>query len=200
MCSRLEADKKAVAQTMAPILDEEVFETAKWGELFPTDPILIVGYGNIAIVRRWGLQPDWSERPIINAKAEDAASKKTFQPLLASRCIVPVTGYYEWRIEDGKKIKTLISIDGILPMAGFVAPDTCVILTCAPSPSLSHIHHRMPVILDDDATEPWLDPKADFDAVRPLLQPSTRRFAIADAAQTPRTAKPRPEPRQASLF
>ena len=199
MCSRLDADKAAIKKTME--LNEDALDAAKWGELFPTDPILVIGFGHEPAVRRWGLKPDWAERPIINAKAEEAEIKRTFQPLLGSRCVVPATGYYEWRVEDGKKIKTLIATDDILPMAGFVTPDACVVLTCAPSPSLLHIHHRMPAILDTDDIDAWLDPKMDFAGLRPVLKPSGRTFSISDAAPPPpRPAKARPEPRQASLF
>jgi putative SOS response-associated peptidase YedK len=200
MCSRLDADKAAIKKTMTPDMNEDTFDAAKWGELFPTDPILVIGFGNALAVRSWGLRPDWAERPVINAKSEECASKQTFRPMLNNRCIVPATGYFEWRVEDGKKVKTRISIDGVLPMAGFVTPDACVILTCAPSQSLLHIHHRMPAILDDGALDAWLDPDADFANVRPLLKPSQRSFRIEDAAAPTRAAKPKLEPRQASLF
>ena len=203
MCSRLDADKAAIKKSMninIDAADDDFLSAAKWGELFPTDPILVIGFGDEPVVRQWGLKPDWAERPIINAKAEEAAGKKTFQPLLASRCVVPVTGYYEWRIEDGKKVKTLIATDEVMPMAGFVTPDACVVLTCAPSQSLTHIHHRMPAILDTADIAAWLDPKMDFAALKPVLKPSQRAFQIADAAPVPRPAKPRMEPRQASLF
>jgi putative SOS response-associated peptidase YedK len=204
MCSRLDADKAAIKKSMninVDAADDDFLSAAKWGELFPTDPILVIGFGDEPTVRHWGLKPDWAERPIINAKAEEAAGKKTFQPLLASRCIVPATGYYEWRLEDGKKIKTLIATDGVMPMAGFITPDACVVLTCAPSPALAHIHHRMPAILDTCDVTAWLDPQMDFATLRPVLKPSLRAFRIADAAPpAPRPAKPRPEPRQASLF
>jgi putative SOS response-associated peptidase YedK len=199
MCSRVKAERDNVARTFDIDAYRDVFDAAKWGELFPTDPILVIGFENEPAVRTWGLRPDWAERPIINAKSEDAASKRTFQPMLNQRCIVPVTGYYEWRVENGRKIKTLIATDDILPFAGFVTEEACVILTCAPSPALAHIHHRMPAILDDEAQSAWLNPEADFRDVRPLLSPSRRTFRIEDA-EPARAAKPRPEPRQASLF
>jgi len=203
MCSRLDADKDAVKKSLninIDATDDDFLNAAKWGEVFPTDPILVIGFGNELAVRRWGLKPDWAERPIINAKAEEAAGKKTFQPMLGSRCVVPTTGYYEWRVEDGKKIKTLIATDDVLPMAGFVTADACVVLTCAPSSRLAHIHHRMPAILDDHDVAGWLDAAVDFRDLRPVLKPSQRTFRIADAAPTAKTTNLRPEPRQASLF
>ena len=40
----------------------------------------------------WGLHFDWSKRPIINARAETAASKRSFAPLWRQqRCLVPAT-------------------------------------------------------------------------------------------------------------
>ena len=180
--------------------DKNELAVAKWGELFPTDPILVIGSGREPAVRSWGLKPDWAERPIINAKAEECAGKRTFQPLLRSRCVVPMSGYYEWRVDNGKKIKTLISTDEVLPMAGFVTADACVILTCGPAPSLAHIHHRMPAILDPGDIDAWLDAKIDFQDLSPVLKPSQRAFRIADALPTMKPLKPRAEPRQASLF
>ena len=199
MCSRIKAEKDVVMRDFDIDAHKDDYSTAKWGELYPTDPILVVGYGRQAGVRRWGLKPDWAERPIINAKSEEAAVKRTFQPLLNQRCVVPTTGYFEWRVEEGRKIKTLITLDGVLPMAGFLTDEACVILTCAPSAPLAYIHHRMPAILDDDTIDDWLNPDADFKDVRMVLKPSLRPFRIEDAEPV-RIAKPRPEPRQASLF
>jgi putative SOS response-associated peptidase YedK len=55
---------------------------------------------------RWGLIPSWSKEPstqysMINVRAETILEKKTFKnALLRRRCIIPVSGFYEWRKPD----------------------------------------------------------------------------------------------------
>jgi putative SOS response-associated peptidase YedK len=200
MCSRLDAERDIIMRKFDIDAGSLALRDAKWGEIFPTDPALVVGIDNEPVVRRWGLMPDWAERPVINARVEEAAGKLTFRPLLNNRCIVPATGYYEWRVEDGGKIKTKIATDDILPIAGLLTENTFVIFTCAPSPAISHIHDRMPVILAEDAVSDWLNPDFDFADLRPSMIPySDAPMAFADAEQT-RVPRARPEPRQASLF
>lgn len=58
---------------------------------------------------RWGLLPFWAEEEkvsysMINARAESLADKKSFKPCFESqRCIVPASGFYEWKGEKGNK-------------------------------------------------------------------------------------------------
>jgi putative SOS response-associated peptidase YedK len=195
MCSRYENDQAAVLPNFDIDPASEIAMAAKWGEIRPTDPALVISYDTEPLVRRWGLKPDWAERPIINAKAEEAAGKKTFQPLLANRCVIPATAYFEWRIDGGRKIKTRIAPGGLVQIAGLVDAASFVMFTCAAAPGIAHIHHRMPAILSEDAIDDWLDPDADFVELRPLLVPFPRALAFTDAAPPTRAA-----PIQHSLF
>ena len=62
---------------------------------------------------RWGLIPKWSKPggkgvAPINARAETLREKPLFRPLLKGhRCIVPASGFYEWRQEGGANRKFL---------------------------------------------------------------------------------------------
>jgi putative SOS response-associated peptidase YedK len=126
---------------------------------------------------RWGLIPHWAERPsignrLINARAETASRLPAFRDaFIWRRCIVPATRFYEWQRQDGLKLPySILRADGLpLSFAGLWSswqnPTTgdvlrsCAILTRRANADLAEIHHRMPVILDDDwATDAWLDP------------------------------------------
>ena len=198
MCSRFETDRKKVEPRFDIDPGSELAQAATSGEVRPTDPALLIAHDREPIVRRWGLTPDWAERPVINAKAEEAAQKKTFQPLLASRCIIPATSWYEWRPEAGRKVKTRIGHDEVLLIAGLYDAARFVMFTVAAAPRVAHVHHRMPALLPDDVMADWLDPTVRFEDVRPLLIPFPHALNIADAAPTP--APKRPVPVQHSLF
>ncbi len=56
----------------------------------------------------WGIKPSWAKRIIINAQAETVSIKPTFTHSFEKhRVIVPCSGWYEWREEQGKKVKYL---------------------------------------------------------------------------------------------
>ncbi|BDI23105.1 SOS response-associated peptidase [Herbiconiux sp. L3-i23] len=136
---------------------------------------------------RWGLVPTWAKDVAVgsrmfNARIEEAADKPAFKKAVAKRrAAIPASGYYEWRtLADGSKTPFYISPgdDGFLVFAGLYewwrnpaaaddAPDkwllSTTILTQDSSGPLSEIHDRMPVVLDVDALDHWLDPAMEGD-------------------------------------
>lgn len=138
---------------------------------------------------RWGLIPAWAKDPaignrMINARAETVAEKPAFREAFARRrCLVPADGYYEWqRVGRGKQPCCIRMRDGRpFAFAGlweqWTRPDgkvveTCAILTTEPNETLRPIHDRMPVILDPDNYDLWLDPGVrSEEKLRPLLGP-----------------------------
>jgi putative SOS response-associated peptidase YedK len=197
MCSRFETDRKKVEPRFDIDPACEIAQAATWGEIRPTDPALLIAADEEPVVRRWGLTPEWAERPVINAKAEEAAQKKTFQPMLASRCIIPATSWYEWRPEAGRKVKTRIGRDEVLLIAGLYDAARFVMFTVAAAPRVAHVHHRMPALLSDETMGAWLDPAARFEDVRHLLLPYPHSLSIADVAAPPPARR---APVQQSLF
>jgi putative SOS response-associated peptidase YedK len=124
----------------------------------------------------WGLVPNWwnkEELPThtINARAEEAADKPMWRDAARSgRALVPAVGYYEWKGAKPPKQPWFIRADdgGLLWLAGlwseWLHPDrpalmSYAILTTNASPSMSDLHHRMPVALPRGAWDAWLDPK-----------------------------------------
>lgn len=131
----------------------------------------------------WSLVPPWAKDlklkfPTFNARSEQLSEKATFKgPLKKQRCVIPVTGFYEWT--GPKTARTPHAIFGprpILPMAGLYswwrepgAADgegwhlTATILTRASAGVMSDLHDRMPVFMSDDLLRDWLDPETEGD-------------------------------------
>lgn len=141
-------------------------------EVRPTNRVPIIEPGRRAVMRRWGLEVSWNTKPMINARAETLAERKTFMSLLNNRCMVPASAYFEWRKDENGKAKMRIARrDGdVFAFAGLYDDDRFTIITCAPSPEIAHIHGRMPVILEPEAEAPWLE-AASFEEVAELLKP-----------------------------
>jgi putative SOS response-associated peptidase YedK len=133
---------------------------------------------------RWGLVPGWAKdpkagAPLINARSEDVAEKESFRAAVAKRrAVIPASGYYEWRVADGVKVPHYISLPGDElflfaglyewwknPAASDGAADrwllSASILTRPATAELAAIHDRMPVFLDADLVEEWLDPHTE---------------------------------------
>jgi len=136
---------------------------------------------------KWGLVPSWADDPsigsrMINARSETVAEKPSFRSAFKSRrCIVPVDGFYEWRKTGGGKIPHLIRRESGAPF-GFAGlweqwkgPSETIesfsILTTEANDLMRPIHDRMPVILQTDDYEPWLDSKTTAQALHDLLRP-----------------------------
>lgn len=126
---------------------------------------------------RWGLVPSWAGdlkigNTMINARGETLATKPAFRAAFKRRrCIVPASGFYEWKKSEGSKTKQPFYItasdDGPLMLAGlwesWTSPDgamidTYTIITTAPNEMMAEMHDRMPVILDETDFDAWLDP------------------------------------------
>lgn len=135
------------------------------------------GGGRALSMMRWGLVPSWSREisrtsPMINARAETIAEKPSFRAAFESRrCLVPADGFYEWRLEDGKKQPFRIGMKGGAPFsfAGlwehWASPEgekieSVAIVTTVANARLQPIHARMPVILDPDDYDQWLGAEA----------------------------------------
>lgn len=147
----------------------------------PTQPILTIGMGhNIAPeanLVRWGLIPHWVKDPneftlIINARSETATTKASFKTAMRHRrVLIPANGFYEWhRPQDKMQPKQAYWIrssnDEPIFFAGLVETwmgkdgsemDSGCILTTQSNEQIGNIHHRMPVVIQPNDFERWLD-------------------------------------------
>ena len=160
-------------------------------ELRPTDLALVIAPEGTCLLG-WGLSVEWDAKPLINARAETLSRKKTFRPLLESRCLVPVTAYFEWRKDGGARRKNRIGLaDGnLFAFAGLTDGERFTIVTCRPSPTIAHIHDRMPVMLAADVEARWLDPGVPFTDVSGLLVP----YEAGPLKAVEETSPPDPQP------
>lgn len=155
----------------------------------------------------WSLVPVWSKElktkfPTFNARSETAAEKASFKASVKSRrCVVPVSGFYEWTGPKSKRTPhAIFGPRAILPMAGLYSwwhePDagddegwhlTATILTRASAGVMEPLHDRMPVFMSDELLADWLDPKTEgdrllLDAVSEASVPISeqlREYAVA---------------------
>ena len=125
----------------------------------------------------WGLIPSWAKDAsigsrMINARGETLAEKPSYRGVYKyKRCLIPADGFYEWKAQVGSKAKTPYFVhfkDGQpFAFAGLwdewhaadgAALRTCTIVTTAPNQLMAPIHDRMPVILQPQDYDQWLDP------------------------------------------
>jgi len=182
-------------------LVEEYFDTTPWEEdwnprfnIAPTQPVPVIRQHPKEAVRqlsvmKWGLIPHWAKDPsiamsTINAKSETAATKPAFRdPLKFRRCLIPADGFYEWKhtvkakqpfcfeTKDGELFAFAGLWDGWKDASGNWFK-TCSILTTTPNALTATIHDRMPVILDRESYDLWLDPgMQNVAAISELLKP-----------------------------
>lgn len=193
MCSRFELSARP--RDLAHRFDAEIpdggFVT---GEIRPTNVILMLG-PNGAAPMPWGLKVDWDRKPLINARAETLTEKRTFQPLLENRCLVPASAYFEWRKDGGQRLKNRIAVTEapLFAFAGLTDGERVTVVTRVPKSEIAHIHNRMPVILPAEAEARWIDPALPFAAVQPLL-------GTADDPPMTYAEDAPPPPRQGDLF
>ena len=123
----------------------------------------------------WGIKPNWSRRLIINAQSETVAQKPTFRQAFKShRCLIPCSGWYEWREEAGKKVKYLFSQTECKPlyMAGIwfeAETPQLVTLTTSPNKKCAEYHKRMPALVLPENIDYWF--QSPPDQLGPVLMP-----------------------------
>ena len=149
----------------------------------PSRQLRIARWG---LVPSWATDPKIGSR-LINARVETLASKPAFRKAFAARrCLLPADGYYEWFADDdgragpksrrSRKQPVFIhrSGGGILAMAGLyefwrdpqVAGDlgwlwSVTVVTAQASDDLGRIHDRVPMLVEPDGWDAWLDPRLE---------------------------------------
>jgi len=187
-------------------LVEEYFESAPGEEdwsprynIAPTQPVAVIRQNPTEPTRelsvvRWGLVPSWAKDSsgaahMINARSETASEKPAFRDALKfRRCLIPADGFYEWQRSGRTKQPYCFEVVGgkLFAFAGLWdrwrdpsgnPVETCSILTTTPNDVTAPVHDRMPVILDPDCYDLWLDPgMSDVRVVSDLLTPYDARL------------------------
>ena len=156
---------------------------------------------------KWGLVPSWAKdagigNKMINARAETLSEKPSFREAFKKRrCIIPATGFYEWRKKGTGaaavkqpfyfylKEKEVFGFAGLweewIDKTSGEILETCAIITTSANEVLKPVHERMPVILKAEDYDLWLDPKTnDADRLQNLLAPFPPEEMAAHAVST----------------
>jgi putative SOS response-associated peptidase YedK len=168
MCGRY--NQRTPLTVLASQLEFDLDAAIPWKPRYniaPTQAVPIVrlvdGRRQLAMLR-WGLVPSWSKDPkpsysTINARADTVATKPVFRSAYKSRrCLVLADGYYEWEKVGKLKLPWLYEVaGGPFAFAGLWEGDTCTILTTEANALAANFHDRMPVILDPEDYQAWLE-------------------------------------------
>ena len=182
MCGRftLKTDPETLTETFPGFTTPAADEMSPRYNIAPSQQIAVVANNGENSVEffQWGLIPSWAKDPkignrMINARSETLAEKPSFRtPYKRRRCLILSDGFYEWKSEPGSKSKTpfYVQLKSEKPFA-FAglweawSPNidddpllSCTIITTSPNALMETIHQRMPVILEPDAHNLWLDP------------------------------------------
>jgi putative SOS response-associated peptidase YedK len=173
----------------------------------------------------WGLVPSWAKDPkigsrLINARVETLADKPAFRRAFARRrCLLPADGYYEWYATEqlgrsGKPVKQPFYLTpqdgGVMAMAGLYEiwrnssvdegdPDaflwSATVITTTAEDALGHIHDRMPMVVERNGYDAWLDasvtsPEDLRDVLVPAAPGRLRAYPVSNAVNNVRNNGP----------
>lgn len=169
-----------------------------YGFDFPEFPV-VIGNPEITVqTARWGLIPHWCNDPVkqqmlrnqtLNARIESLQDKPAFRGALEKgRCIVPITGYYEFKHFGKRAIPHFIYpsngetlwFAGLVDEVGHDSMRTFSIVTTRANAMASAIHNkaqsdgpRMPLLLDYSNAETWLmdSPSSALEMARSIRTP-----------------------------
>lgn len=160
----------------------------------PSQPLAVLrtrAQGRRAIeLLRWGLVPRWARdakpsHKLALARSENIMASSAFRDAVRRRrCLVIIDGFFEWRREpSGHKTPFFVRRPGGEPftLAGVwerwasrdgEVIESCAIVTQPSRPPVAAIHDRMPVVLERDEWDRWLDPASGEDqALQAMLEP-----------------------------
>ena len=194
MCYHVSTPKKQKLKDILPghvIVEDYAVYNYVTGFVHPELPVMTDAEPHRIQAVRWGLIPSWAKdeqiaNHTLNAVSETAFTKPSFRDSIRKRrCLIWIDGFFEWTHIGRKKEPHYIYMPEHRPFAlGGLWSDwhspvgenirTCSILTTAANDLLSVIHNskkRMPLILDEDKWDIWLNDDATEEAVKALLKP-----------------------------
>lgn len=169
--------KKSELKEFFPDFDFQIRDVQPRYNVAPGQPVVtaVRELRNVVTFTQWGLVPAWMrdpsqmDRPLINARSESVQQKPAFRNAFKRmRCLIPATGFYEWKKVGQKKQPWFFRRRDRAPFAfaglweewedhdgGVMLTST--ILTTTPNRVVRPVHPRMPVVLKPECWEEWLD-------------------------------------------
>ncbi|MCE3278326.1 MAG: hypothetical protein K0S44_517 [Bacteroidetes bacterium] len=193
-------DEKKLAKALGPAYPSKVVQLktvyAASGFTNPEWPVITSGNPNEFQLFNWGLIPKWTpgidlakefRLNNLNAKSETIFEKRSFSgPVKKQRCLIPVTGFFEWRDINKKKYPYHIHLkdEEVFCLGGIYDEwadkttgeiiNTFSIVTTAANPLMAKIHNlklRMPLILPKEKLNNWLQPDLSEEEITGIMKP-----------------------------
>jgi putative SOS response-associated peptidase YedK len=174
----------------------------------PTDPadVVVPKEGARELVRmRWGLVPFWWSKPLkqlrlatFNARVETVTTKPFFrEPFKTRRCLMPISGYYEWEDTPGGKQPHYFTAR--LTAAGLWDQwkdretgdriKSCTMIISEPSEFVAEVHDRMPVLLQPHQFDHWLSGEMTVEELKPLPNDYLQRWPVSKRVNSSKADK-----------
>lgn len=197
MCGRyyLEISKDELSH----VSNIEDFEFEPNFNISPQSKVPAIINNNLTMTT-WGYFPDWlksqaNSRPLFNTRFESVQEKKTFQSAFKNnRCILPISGWYEWKRDGDNKTPYYFSNSSTMFAAGLFWTRSSgdietSIITREASGNLSVIHNRSPLILNEDELTIWnseIDSGEIYDGVNNYDYENVSYYEVDKAVNNPR--------------
>jgi putative SOS response-associated peptidase YedK len=171
----------------------------------PTDPVDVVTAERQLVAMRWGLVPWWWNKPLkelrmatFNARAETVETKPVFRDAFKrSRCLIPMSGYYEWQDTTGGKQPgyfTARNASPLLTAAGLWDEwknhetgerlKSCTMVVTEPNEFAAEIHDRMPAFLTEEQFASWLSGEVGAEYLKPAPNDYLQRWPVSKRANS----------------
>ncbi len=193
MCGRFNLIDDPITQLIMEIVGQKLDVPTRYN-IAPTEqiPVLLKTEDQQWALRdmRWWLVPYWASEistkyAMFNARSETLGSSRAFQqPFKKRRCIIPASGYYEWKKEGGIKVPYYITPQHEHGFAfaglwdrwqqGETVVESCTIVTAAAPGQMKAIHHRIPVHLDREQIAQWVNTASTDSDLKQVLSPEIR--------------------------
>jgi putative SOS response-associated peptidase YedK len=184
-------------------LDQTPVNTRARYNVCPTTTIdtIIAPEGKRQLVpMRWGLVPSWWSKSLkelklatFNARAETVAEKPMFRSAFKrTRCLIPVSGYYEWQTTpEGKQPWYFTARDGspALTIAGLWDEwhdkasggtlKSCTMIITEPNEFVAGVHDRMPVLLAENDFDLWLSGEYGIELLKPAAEDLLQKWPVS---------------------
>ena len=192
MCGRFNIIDDPLTKLIVEIANQS-FDIQTSYNLAPTDQIPVLRYeeGRWDLpMMRWWLVPFWAKEPSVkysmfNAKSETLEKSSAFKkPFERRRCVIPASGYYEWKKEGGVKVPYYIQPENNhgFAFAGLwdrwrgddQVIESCTIITAAAPDAMQSLHNRIPVHLTTAEVQRWVNADTGSDELKQLLAPKMK--------------------------
>lgn len=159
---------------------------------FPDHPLICSDMPGVIQKGVWGLIPPWATKgkdrssiriKTLNARSETLFDRPSFRnAIMNNRCLIPVTGFFEYRDVNGKKYpyhirmkdSRIFSLAGIFEDVEDEGLRTFSIVTTEANDLMARIHNtkkRMPLILNRESEGEWIDGGKSKDRLERLMIP-----------------------------